>query len=148
MNALRENSSALLVDDDVCYGRLVELVFESLGLKNRLSILKDPKQLMPFLSQLKDNQPSRLPTLIILDVNMPGPDGIELTKMLRADESYHDIPILVMSTSHYGGKFSEAYRSGANGCIVKPNDLDDFLSTFEVITQYWFSLIVPKDPVG
>jgi two-component system, response regulator len=143
-NLAHTKKTALLVDDDPCYCRLVELVFENLGLKNQLTVLKLPSQVLPHFLPPKKERPVHLPDLILLDLSMPEFNGIELTKQLREKKEFETTPTVIMSSSFQEETRDEAYRTGVDACLHKPSDLEDFLETFTVITRYWFSLVIAK----
>ena len=65
--------------------------------------------------------------VILLDIIMPVMGGIEMLRVVRADESLHDIPIIVLTTDET--KKSEALECGANGFLMKPVRERDVLST-------------------
>ena len=58
--------------------------------------------------------------LIVTDWNMPGMTGLEFVKSLRADGSYNDLPILMVTTRSAEEDVKEALQAGANSYIVKP----------------------------
>ena len=68
------------------------------------------------LSKLGDNSID----LIITDINMPGMNGIELIKNVRADASYRSMPILILTTESGAELKQEGKAAGATGWIVKP----------------------------
>jgi DNA-binding response OmpR family regulator len=73
-----------------------------------------------------------IPDLIVTDVNMPGTDGIEFVKRVRADSTLSEIPIIV--TTAYGSSVAyEAQKAGADAAVDKPFDFDEFLGTITLL---------------
>lgn len=79
-----------------------------------------------------------LPDLIILDINMPQINGIDLIDLIRSENVL--VPILIFSTSNNMKDISCSYVNGANGYIVKPIDYDEFEKTFNIIKDYWLKV--------
>jgi two-component system cell cycle response regulator DivK len=74
----------------------------------------------------------QIPDLIVTDVNMPGTDGIEFVKTVKANPTLSEIPIIV--TTAYGSSVAyEAKKAGADAAIDKPFDFDEFLETITVL---------------
>jgi CheY-like chemotaxis protein len=67
------------------------------------------------------------PDLILTDIGMPNLDGIEMTKLLREQEGFGNVPILVL-TAYHKGVMVEAIRAGATGATSKPVQLESLLS--------------------
>ena len=70
------------------------------------------------------------PDLIIMDVQLPGMSGIEITQQLKADEATRDIPIIV--TTAYGYE-DEVRSSGCDGFMAKPIAISEFLELVEML---------------
>jgi CheY-like chemotaxis protein len=65
------------------------------------------------------------PSLILMDVVMPGMDGIEACRLLRADDATRDIPIILVTTRSSMEHVERAYESGCNDYIIKPFDAEE-----------------------
>jgi CheY-like chemotaxis protein len=85
------------------------------------------------LRQLADVLEGRspLPQLLMLDVVMPGLDGVELTARLKATPAVQHIPILIVSASAQRRDFELAQGAGADGYLTKPFDPDELLAEVE-----------------
>ncbi len=77
------------------------------------------------------------PNVILLDINMPKMNGIELLKELRADEQLRRMPAFVLTTSSDEGDRLNAHFYNVGGYIIKPVDITVFESTFRLLTEYW-----------
>ena len=78
--------------------------------------------------------PTRLPDLIILDVNLPKHNGGEVLAHARGDAAFADVPVLMLTSSASPADQETASRLGANLYIQKPSDLDAFLGLGKVIS--------------
>ncbi|MEF8756552.1 MAG: response regulator [Accumulibacter sp.] len=73
--------------------------------------------------------------LLITDLNMPGMNGIELIKKVRALAAYRFLPILFLTTESQQSRKLEAKAAGASGWIVKPATADDLLNTIKLVIR-------------
>jgi two-component system chemotaxis response regulator CheY len=75
------------------------------------------------------------PDLLITDLNMPGMNGIELIKQVRAMPNYRFMPILLLTTESQQAKRADAKAAGASGWLVKPATADELLSTIKLVIK-------------
>ena len=68
------------------------------------------------------------PDLIIMDIQLPGIDGLEATKRIRESEANHDIPIIAITSYAMAGDKEKILAAGCNGYIEKPIDPETFLA--------------------
>ncbi|HPT51230.1 MAG TPA: response regulator [Accumulibacter sp.] len=73
--------------------------------------------------------------LLITDLNMPGMNGIDLIKAVRALPGYRFLPILFLTTESQQSRKVEAKAAGASGWIVKPATADDLLNTIKLVIR-------------
>ena len=103
----------LVVDDSIIMRNIVKNTFAAMKIPFQCLEAENGKQA---LRQLESNPV----TIVFLDWNMPGMDGIEFLKVVRAMPQYKDLPIVMVTSER--GKFSviEALQSGATDYMVKP----------------------------
>lgn len=80
------------------------------------------------------------PSMILLDLNMPGLDGHALLENVKDDDYLKHIPILVLSTSNNIDDINLSYKHGANSYIQKPRDLHGYVDMAIGIKNYWYEL--------
>lgn len=73
------------------------------------------------------------PDLIVLDLNLPGMNGIEILQILKKDQKTENIPVMVFSMSNNQNDITECYELKADSFITKPIDLKDFFEIFKSI---------------
>ncbi len=78
---------------------------------------------------------SRSFDLVLSDVNMPGMDGIELIRALRAQSAYKHTPILMLTTESSPERKREGKDAGATGWIVKPFDPTQLVATMHRVLR-------------
>jgi DNA-binding response OmpR family regulator len=77
------------------------------------------------------------PCIILLDLNMPKMNGVELLKIIKADDVLKKIPVVVLTTSRDTEDKFETFELGAAGYIVKPADYKKFVEAMRTIDIYW-----------
>ena len=83
------------------------------------------------IAQIKEHQPD----LVVLDLVMPELDGLGVTRILRQDPAWQDLPIIIVSASTLPADESQCYLSGANAFLVKPLNFEQLLTLLEVHLQ-------------
>jgi len=83
------------------------------------------------------------PSVILLDLNLPGIDGRDILVRLKQDSSFKEIPIVVFTTSSNPKDIELCYRKGANGYLVKPMDAQELKKTIQAFVNYWLEANTP-----
>ncbi len=92
-----------------------------------------------FLVYLDELAPENLPELIILDVRMPRLDGFDILKIIRQQERYQTIPILMFSSTDSEQEREQAKQLGANDFYTKPIDFARFRDTVHTLYYQWLA---------
>src|SRR4051812_27902328 len=120
------NVRILIADDDSEDLELIEETFQKLVQNAHIEKAGNGKLVLKLLSSLPDNE---LPGLIILDYNMPELNGPETLARLCVEERYSKIPVVILSTSNNPVYIKECLSAGAIDYFVKPNSMDELIST-------------------
>lgn len=86
-----------------------------------------------------------LPSLILLDLNLPKLSGLDVLKRIRSIEETRLLPVVVLSTSADQGDLQNCYDYGANSYIRKPVDYKDFEDLVSRVCRYWLELNMGPD---
>ena len=86
------------------------------------------------------------PSLIMLDLNLPGTDGREVLRQIKQDENLKVIPIVVFTTSNNPKDIEDCYRLGVNSYIVKPIDYAQLKRDIHALIDYWFKVTTLSRP--
>jgi len=97
-------------------------------------------------SGLFGSTPASHPLLVLLDLNLPGRNGLETLRDLRGDSRWQTVPVVIVSTSKSPAEVSACYRLGAAGYLAKPLDLDAFAAAMRRLVAYWMETVVPAVP--
>jgi two-component system response regulator len=121
----------LLIEDNPSDVRYTELVFEDLGVANRLTALPDGEEALQYLYRRGKYTEAPRPNCILLDWNLPKADGSEVLEILRKDNSFNDIPIIILTGSREEIDVVAAYHLKADGYVTKPIDLSGLHTIME-----------------
>jgi CheY-like chemotaxis protein len=89
------------------------------------------------LDRFADRTLHPLPTLLLLDLKLPGIDGFDVIQWVRNESAFRDIPIVVLTSSGQPSDVSRARQMGANAYHVKPNDANALIGMVEGLRMYW-----------
>lgn len=134
----------LIADDDLDDCLLVEEAFKESGHNFDLSFVHDGIELEQYLLQEGCNPaltPTQRPDLILLDLNMPRKNGLEVLTEIKANPNLRSIPVVVLTISSSDEDILRTYELGGAGFIVKPNAISDMIEVVEVLNQYWFEVV-------
>ena len=112
----------LLVDDDEDCRMLAKDALRQGHIMNEVYEVGSAEEALDFLNQRGSYAWAPRVGLVYLDIQMPGMSGQELLKVLRADDSLNDLPIVMMTNLCDDQEKEEAARNGANSYTVKPSD--------------------------
>ena len=130
----------LLVDDDVVDVMNVKRAFARAGITNRLWTAGDG---LEGLARLRGGEMPRARRVILLDINMPRMNGLEMLSQLRADPALQMTPVVMLTTSNDDRDRAEAYRLNAAGYLVKPVTFQAFVELMTAMNQYWALVELP-----
>ncbi len=85
------------------------------------------------------------PSIVLLDLKLPGTDGYEVLEIVKADPELRSIPVVMLTTSEDERDIQACYRAGANTYIRKPVTFDGYLEAVQRLEQYWFQIAVLPD---
>jgi CheY-like chemotaxis protein len=127
----------LLVDDDEIDIMNVQRAFKKNNILNPLYIAHDG---IEALELLRDAGPTKLPRerrLMLLDLNMPRMNGLELLRSIRQDPQLRSLTVIVLTTSAADQDKVEAYNLNVAGYILKPVTFAAFVEAIATLNKYW-----------
>ncbi len=141
----------LLCDDDAEDRELTKQALEAAHVSNVVETCEDGEQLLDYLYQrgeyAGETGKAPRPGLILLDLNMPNLDGREALKIIKADPTLRDIPIVVLTTSRADKDVIQSYELGVNSFISKPVTFTGLVEAMNVLGRYWLEIVeLPPTP--
>jgi len=131
----------LLVEDSPGDVRLTIEALADAKISNKISVASDGIEALRFLRREGEFKDAARPGLILLDLNMPRMDGREFLEIIKNDDEYRNIPVVVLTTSQADSDILKSYNLRANCYITKPVDLDQFLVVVQSIQEFWLSIV-------
>ncbi|HWK07612.1 MAG TPA: response regulator [Puia sp.] len=135
----------LLVDDNEGDILLTREALEEARIINRISVAYDGMEAISFLKKVPPYSNGETPDLILLDINLPRMDGMEVLGIIKNDPELKRIPVIMLTTSSSEKDILTSYDNYANCYITKPVDLERFMEVVRTIEDFWISIVkLPK----
>lgn len=135
MSWATNDMTILMADDDLDDYCLVKDAMMENGMHNDFRHVSDGDQLMDCLSRFP------LPGVILLDLHMPGKNGRETLRDIKADPALRHIPVIVFTSSGDTEDIMECYRMGASSYIRKPDTFEALMKTVSTFEAYWMNVV-------
>jgi two-component system response regulator len=139
----------LLVEDNPDDVKLTARAFQKSGIANPMLVLGDGAAALDYLfgtGAYAGRAPADAPTLVILDLNLPKIDGLEVLARMRADRRTQHVPVVVLTSSKEDQHLIASYDLGANGFVRKPVAQEEFIAVVQHLGLYWLLLNEPPPP--
>jgi len=139
MNTSDTGVTILMAEDDDGHAKLVQERFESVGVHNPIFRFKDGKEAWDFLSGT--GVESGKAYLLLLDIRMPGMDGIEVLRRVKQDVRLKNMPVIMLTTTDDPKEISVCYDLGCNNYLTKPVEFEKFA---EVVKRLGLFLMIMR----
>lgn len=136
MSAIR---TILLAEDSPADAEMAIDALREAHLANPIVHVEDGVEVMDYLytrgafADRKDG----MPAVLLLDIKMPRMDGLEVLQRIRADEHFHRLPIVILSSSREESDLARSWDLGVNAYVVKPVDVDQFFNAIKTLGTFW-----------
>ena len=131
----------LLVEDDPGDVLMTQEAFEENRVNNRLCVVNDGDEALAYLRQQEPHTNAVRPDLILLDLNLPRRDGLQVLQEIKNDENLRRIPVVVLTTSQADEDILRSYQLHANAYVTKPVDFDQFIKAVRQIDEFFVSVV-------
>lgn len=137
----------LLVEDNISDIELTKRAFSRERISNQLVVAEDGLEALDFLfgrGKYGHRDTTMLPAFILLDINLPVMDGLEVLRQIRENELTRRIPVVILTSSKEDQDITRSYDLGVNSYIRKPVDFDQFSEAVKQLGLYW--LVINEPP--
>jgi two-component system response regulator len=134
------DKTILLVEDNPDDVKLTMRAFKRNNMMNPGVVARDGVEALDFLfarGAFADRAGKPLPTLILLDLQLPRLDGLGVLKAIRADERTKLVPVVILTSSKEEQDLIHGYSLGANSYVRKPVDFAEFIEAVRLLGVYW-----------
>ena len=132
----------LLVEDSMIFARIAIAALQQGRIQHRLTWLTDGNEAIQFLRRTGKYSAAPQPDLILLDLKLPGLDGVELLSQVRADIDLRSIPVVVMTGD---GEKAQLGDLPVEAFLNKPLDLPKFIEIIQKLSSFWKAdMILPS----
>ena len=133
----------LLVEDDPNDTLLIKRAFDKANLGGQFRAVASGDQAIEYLRGVEnyaDRGQFPLPFLLLLDLKMPGRDGFEVLRWVRAQSEFRRLLVVVLTSSNLQADVDRAYELGANSYLVKPVEFGEMVNMIQRFEAYWAEL--------
>lgn len=142
---MKQNVKILLIEDSDGDILLITQALKKAQVTNGVTVIKDGDKALQFLRKEGDYPDVETPDLILLDINLPRVDGIEVLAEIKNDPLLMSIPVVMLTTSESEKDILNSYNNHANCYIVKPVNFQKFIDVVLLIKEFWISIVkLPK----
>ena len=128
----------LLVEDRATDLDLTKRAFARHRLLNPVQVARNGEEALAYIRRWEAGEPT--PVCILLDLNLPKVNGLEVLRQIKSHPQFSAIPVIVLTTSSEDRDIRQAYELGCNSYIVKPVDFTKFVEVASQIEVYWCAL--------
>ena len=137
---MKNTKPVLLVEDDSVNAMAVIRVFKDLRIPKHVVHMENGEEGLKYLN---DNTLEK-PDLILLDLNMPGMNGVEFLRIIKNDPVLKRIPVVMFTASDDERNIEECFALNVAGYIIKPFDTEVFEKIIRTVAVYWSCSELPK----
>ena len=127
----------------------IELTLDALAesnIVNEIVVAKDGVEALDYIfatGQYSGRDINDFPAVVMLDLELPKVDGLEVLECIRSDERTKVIPVVILTSSNEQEDILKGYKLGCNSYIRKPVDSDQFSVAIKQLELYWLVLNEP-----
>ncbi|MEA5573097.1 response regulator [Calothrix sp. UHCC 0171] len=130
----------LVVEDSNEDFKMLQRLMQRMSVQNPVYRCCNGDEALEYLKHegIYDNpQTAPRPSVILLDLNLPGLDGRDVLEQLKQDSNFREIPVVVFTTSSNPKDIQLCYQKGANGYLIKPMNSEELQDIVRAFVDYW-----------
>ena len=139
---MSNDKTLLLVEDNPQDEMLTLRAMKKANIGNRIDVVRDGQQALDYLfreGEFAGRDGLELPTVVLLDINLPRLSGLEVLARLRADARTRLLPVVILTSSDEERDRLLSYANGANSFVRKPVDFSEFAAVVARLGVYWLA---------
>ena len=135
-----------IVEDNPSDAELTIRALKKGNLANHFFVAENGEEALDFIfarGRFAQRDKSKTLKVIFLDLKLPKVSGLEVLKIVKADEATKMLPVVIITSSKEDSDIREAYALGANSYVVKPVDFESFVHAINTTGLYWLMINIP-----
>jgi len=128
----------LIAEDNPGDVMLIQKAFDQIDFGNNIHTVTDGEEAIQFLRQKDTYTEKPRPDLVLLDLNMPRKDGIDVLESMTERPELQQIPVVILTSSEAEEDIVKSYNHQANAYLVKPTDFSGFVELVDRLKEFWF----------
>ncbi len=146
MGEVNKTPLVVVEDSDEDF-EILQIFMEDMAVVNPIYRFTTGDKALDFLYGNRDKNADNViwPSMILLDLNLPGTDGREVLERLKQDDQFCEIPIVIFTTNSDPRDIKFCYQKGANGYLIKPVRTEQFEKVIQAFVDYWLRTNTPTD---
>ena len=142
---MKENSIILVAELDDGHFSLIKNSLQSAGIHNRIQRFTDGRQLLDLLfTKTQEANQQNGQYLLLMDVRLPGVDGIEVLEKIKEHPQLKKIPVVMLTAADDSGTIERCHNLGCSMYIVKPDKNEDFIDAVKKIGLFLSVVEIPQ----
>jgi CheY-like chemotaxis protein len=138
---MRNVTKILLVEDNEGDIVLTRRALSKTEMEYKIDVVRDGEEALMYLRKNGIFQDAETPDLILLDINLPKIDGMDVLKQIKGDGKLRTIPVIMLTSSDSEKDILMAYSNYANWYITKPKDFKKFIEIVQAIKDCLISIV-------
>jgi CheY-like chemotaxis protein len=133
-------ATILVVEDNEDHVFLLKHAFQKAEVTNPLQVASTGEDAIAYLAgtgKYSDSQQFPLPSIVLLDLKLPGLDGFDVLRWIRQQPGLKAVRVVMLTSSDRGQEINAAYEAGVNVFLTKPVDLDKLVEILKVFRAHW-----------
>jgi two-component system response regulator len=138
-----EGKMILLVEDNPDDEALTLRALKKNNIGNKLVVARDGAEALDYIfctGAYANRDRNDNPQVILLDINLPKVDGLEVLRRIRANAATRFLPVVILTSSREEQDMIKGYSLGANSYVRKPVDFSEFIEAIRQLGLYWLVL--------
>ena len=131
----------LLVEDNPGDVRLAEETLKDYRLQNELHVVGDGEAALQYLRRQGRYADVRRPDMVLLDINLPKIDGLEVLQEMQDDPELSTIPVVILTVTRLDREILKRYKVASDCFILKPLTLERYLDAVRCFPQFGLSIV-------
>jgi len=131
----------LLVEDDPADVRLAQETLRDYKMQNSLHVVHDGEAALEYLRREGSYADAVRPDMVLLDLNLPKVDGLEVLEEIYADPQLRDLPVVILTSTKMDQEILKRYRIPVECFILKPLTFERYLDAVRCFPQFGLSIV-------